>query len=182
VRLDSVALACQSGGALKSSAVHPVMLASLKNLIAELTGGAGHPARFAENDYRVAATALLVHAATIDGEMSETERHKLHAVLKHRFALDDAATTELIDEATAAENDAVDLYGFTSSINRSLDEEGRRRIVEMMWEIIYADGRLNEFEDNLVWRAADLLHVSSRDRIEIRRRVAGEQADSTEEE
>jgi uncharacterized tellurite resistance protein B-like protein len=47
----------------------------------------------------------------------------------------------------------------------------------MMWEIIYADGHLNEFEDNLVWRAADLLHVSSRERVEIRRRVAGEQAD-----
>jgi uncharacterized tellurite resistance protein B-like protein len=46
----------------------------------------------------------------------------------------------------------------------------------MMWEIIYADGRLNEFEDNLVWRAADLLHVSSRDRVEIRRRIAGEEA------
>jgi uncharacterized tellurite resistance protein B-like protein len=45
-----------------------------------------------------------------------------------------------------------------------------------MWEIIYADGRLNEFEDNLVWRAADLLHVSSRDRVEIRRKVGGERA------
>ena len=158
------------------------MLESLKNLIAELTGSAIHPARFADNDYRLAATALLVHAATIDGEMSQPERDKLRALLKHRFDLDDAATSELIDEATIAENDAVDLYGFTSSINRSLDEEGRRRIVEMMWEIIYADGELNEFEDNLVWRAADLLNVSSRDRIEIRRRVAGEQGHVREEE
>jgi uncharacterized tellurite resistance protein B-like protein len=52
----------------------------------------------------------------------------------------------------------------------------------MMWEIIYADGRLNEFEDNLVWRAADLLNVSPRERIEIRRRVAGEQARPDEQE
>jgi uncharacterized tellurite resistance protein B-like protein len=152
------------------------MLASLKNLIAELTGSNARPELFADNDYRVASAALLVHAATIDGGMSETEREKLHSVLKHRFDLDDAATRELIDEATAAESDAVDLYTFTSSINRSLDEEGRRRIVEMLWEIIYADGRLNEFEDNLVWRAADLLHVTSRDRLEIRRRVAGDRA------
>jgi len=45
-----------------------------------------------------------------------------------------------------------------------------------MWEIVYADGRVTEFEDNLLWRAADLLGVSSRERIELRRNVAGGQA------
>jgi len=154
------------------------MLDSLKDLFVELTGGHKHPERFADNDYRVAAAALLVHAATIDGTMSAPEREKLHAVLKERFALDDAATTELIDEATVAERDAVDLYHFTSLISRSLDDEGRARVVEMLWQIVYADGQVNEFEDNLVWRAADLLGVPSRERIEIRRRVAGEQAEA----
>jgi len=157
------------------------MLESLKDLFVELTGGQKHPERFADNDYRVAAAALLVHAATIDGTMSPPEREKLHAVLKDRFALDDAATTELIDEATVAEHDAVDLYHFTSLISRSLDDDGRARVVEMLWQIVYADGRANEFEDNLVWRAADLLGVSSRERIEIRRRVAGEHADLGEQ-
>jgi uncharacterized tellurite resistance protein B-like protein len=154
------------------------MLNALKGFLAELTGGSRPAERFADNDYRLAAAALLVHAATIDGGISEVECDKLRTVLKHRFDLHDAAATELVAEATAAEHEAVDLYQFTSRINRSLDTEGRRRIVEMMWEIIYADGRLNEFEDNLVWRAADLLHVPSRDRVEIRRRVAGEQAGS----
>ena len=158
------------------------MLENLKNFLADLTGGTKHPARFADNDYRLAAAALLVHAASIDGEMTAVERDKLQAVLKHCFELDDAATLELIDEATAAENEAVDLYHFTSSLNHKLDDDGRRRIVEMMWEVIYADGRLNEFEDNLVWRAADLLNVSSRDRVEIRRRVAGEQAQASDDE
>ncbi len=46
----------------------------------------------------------------------------------------------------------------------------------MMWQIVYADGKANEFEDNVIWRAADLLHVSSRDRIEMRRRVSGQDA------
>jgi uncharacterized tellurite resistance protein B-like protein len=158
-----------------AAASEQVMLESLKKLVADLTGETRQAERFAENDYRVAAAALLVHAATIDGEMSDSEGIKLQAVLKTCFALDDAATTALIDAGTAAEHEAVDLYHFTSSINRSLDDEGRRRIVEMMWEIIYADGRLNEFEDNLVWRAADLLNVASRDRVEIRQRVAGQQ-------
>jgi len=153
------------------------MLSALKGLFAELTGTSRPAERFADNDYRVAAAALLVHAATIDGGFSPAEQDKLRAVLRHRFDLEEAAAAELIEEATTAEHEAVDLYQFTSRINRSLDTEGRRRIVEMMWEIIYADGHLNEFEDNLVWRAADLLHVSSSDRVEIRRRVAGEQAD-----
>ena len=99
-------------------------------------------------------------------------------MLQHRFSLDDAATDELIAAATLAEHEAVDLYHFTSLINRSLDENGRRGIVEMMWEIIFADGRVSEFEDNLMWRAADLLGVSSRERIAIRRRIGGERTDS----
>ena len=155
------------------------MLDSLRNFISELTGGEKHPGRFEENDYRLAAAALLIHASTIDGNMTGSEREKLHALLKSRFALDDAATEELINVSTLAENEAVDLYRFTSLINRTLDEAGRLGIVEMMWEMIFADGRVNEFEDNLMWRVADLLGVSSRDRIALRRRVAGETADSS---
>lgn len=154
------------------------MLESLKNLISDLTGGDKHPGRFEENDYRLAAAALLIHASTIDGTATPAEQDRLRAVLKSRFALDDAATDELIAAATRAEHEAVDLYHFTNLINRALDEEGRRGIVEMMWEIVFADGRVSEFEDNLMWRAADLLGVSSRERIALRRRVAGERADS----
>jgi len=154
------------------------MLDSLKNFLSELTGGEKHPGRFEENDYRLAAAALLIHASTIDGAMTDNERSKLRAVLKSRFSLNDAATDELIDVSTLAENEAVDLYRFTSLLNRSLDEPGRLGIVEMMWEVVFADGRVNEFEDNLMWRAADLLGVSSRDRIALRRRVAGETAES----
>jgi uncharacterized tellurite resistance protein B-like protein len=70
------------------------------------------------------------------------------------------------------EGEAVDLYHFTSVIMRSVDEQGRLRIVEMMWELVYADGQVSEFEDNVVWRAADLLGISARDRIELKHRVA----------
>jgi len=148
------------------------MLESLKNLISDFSEGAKQPGHFAENDYRLAAAALLVHVMTIDGNVSDVERVKLRAVLKQQYNLDDAATDELIEAATKADSDAVDLYHFTSLINRSLDEDGRRRMVEMMWEIVYADGVRTEFEDNVVWRAADLLGISARDRLELRRRVA----------
>jgi uncharacterized tellurite resistance protein B-like protein len=148
------------------------MFAGFRKFLSEVSEGDKHPAHFAHNDYRLAAAALLVHAAAIDGDVSDAEREKLHTVIKRQFALDEATTDELVAEATEAEHDAIDLYHFTSLINRSLDEEGRRRVVEMMWEIAYADGDVDEFERNLIWRAADLLGVSSRERIELGQRVA----------
>jgi uncharacterized tellurite resistance protein B-like protein len=138
----------------------------------EVSEGGKHPTHFEQNDYRLAAAALFVHTAAIDGNISDRERAKLHAVIKRQFDLDEATTDELVAEATEAEHDAIDLYHFTSLINRSLDEAGRRRVVEMMWEIIYADGRVTEFESNLMWRAADLLGISARERIELGQQVA----------
>ena len=79
---------------------------------------------------------------------------------------------ELIAAATAADRESVDLYSFTSQLFVRSTRTGRRRIVKMMWEMVYADGRLNEFEDNIVWRASDLLGISHRDRVEMRRDVA----------
>ena len=150
------------------------MFESFRNFVAEFVDGEKHPSQFADDDYRLAAVALLVHAAAIDGDMSQSERDKLHAVVKRRFSLDEASTDELIDKATLAEHESVDLYHFTSLLNRVLDEEGRARVIEMMWEIVYADGRRDELEDNLLWRAADLLGVSQQERIELRQRIAKE--------
>ena len=151
------------------------MLERLRKFLSEVAEGGKHPAHFDHNDYRLAAAALLVHTAEIDGNMSAAERQKLHAVIQRLFALSEAETDTLISEATEAEHEAIDLYHFTTVINRSLDENARLRIIEMMWEIVYANGRVSEFESNLIWRAADLLGISSRDRIELGRRVASQQ-------
>ncbi|MGB3445530.1 MAG: TerB family tellurite resistance protein [Xanthobacteraceae bacterium] len=156
------------------------MLDKLRQFIAEVASPLTQDNRpFSETDYRLAATALLIHVVSLDGEPSEVEKQKLHAVLQARFQLDAATTTQLIAEATLVEGEAVDLYHFTSVIMRSVDEEGRKRIVEMMWELVYADGNVSEFEDNVVWRAADLLGVSSRDRIQLKHRIAQDQIDPT---
>jgi uncharacterized tellurite resistance protein B-like protein len=148
------------------------MFESFRHFVSEFVDGEKHPSQFADDDYRLAAAALLVHAGAIDDEMSQSEQDKIRAVIKQRFNLDDAATAELIEKATAAEHQAVDLYHFTHLLNRALDEEGRARVIEMMWEIVYADGQRDELEDNLLWRAADLLGVSPRERIELRQRIA----------
>jgi uncharacterized tellurite resistance protein B-like protein len=150
------------------------MFEAFRKLIGEFNEGDKHHSQFEDGDYRLAATALLVHAAGIDGDISEAERAKLHAVIQQHFKLDDAATDELLTEATKAEQQSVDIYRFTSGLNRSLDEAGRARFVEMMWQIVFADGRMTEFEDNLIWRAADLLGVSQHERIALRELVAGQ--------
>jgi uncharacterized tellurite resistance protein B-like protein len=150
------------------------MFEAFRKFLADVSQGGKHPAHFEPNDYRLAAAALLVHAAEIDGNISDVERTTLHDVIKRRFDLDETATNTLVAEATEAEHEAVDLYHFTRLLNRALDEDGRRRMVEMMWEIAYADGSVSEFESNLIWRAADLLGISSRERIELGHRVAGE--------
>ncbi len=156
------------------------MLKEIKSFFADLTGGK-EVAHFEDNDYRLAAAALLVHVATLEGALSDTSRAKLNALLKSRFELTDALTEELIDAAVAADHEAIDFYHFTSLLNRALNEEGRQRIIEMMWEMVYVDGRVTEFEENVMWRVSDLLGVSARERIELRHQVAGEQSKTSDE-
>ncbi|MGZ3410048.1 MAG: tellurite resistance TerB family protein [Xanthobacteraceae bacterium] len=152
------------------------MLDEIKAFFSDLTSGKEAP-HFGENDYRLAAAALLVHLATLDHELSETDRATLHTLLKSRFELTDELTAELIDAAVAAEHDAVDFYRFTHTLMRVLDEPGRQRMVEMMWQLVYADHQVTEFEDNVMWRIADLLGVSARQRIELKERAAAGRKD-----
>ena len=148
------------------------MLDKLRQMISDFATS-GHESRiFDDNDYRLAAAALLVHVISIDGTPSDVEWRKLRALLAFRFELDDAALDELIATATRIEGESVDIYHFTSLIMRSVDEPGRARIVEMMWELVYADGHASEFEESVVWRSADLLGISSNERIALKNRVA----------
>lgn len=155
------------------------MLADLRQFLAELTGGAKPQDTFADNDYRRAAAALLVHIATLDGDLTPVKRDKLHAILEAQFALDPAAADALIAAAAADDREAVDFYHFTSLLMRTLNEAGRLRVVEMLWEMVYLDGKVSEFEANVMWRVADLLAVSPRDRIALRERVAAARVDES---
>lgn len=148
------------------------MFDALKSFIAEATGGMAADRAFSEDDYRLAAVALLIHVANVDGETDLAERRKLTAIIEERFGLDAKATAELIEQAERSDRDAVDFFHFTSVLKRALDDDARLKIVEMMWDIAFADGSVHELEENTIWRVAELLAVSTRDRVLLRQQVA----------
>lgn len=153
------------------------MLDRLRHFIIDvISPEASEPRSFDETGCKLAATALFIHIISLDGKPSDAEIRKLHELVETRFGLDPGTANKLITSATLAEGEAVDLYQFTSVLMRSLNDEDRLRIVEMMWELVYADGRVSEFEENVVWRAADLLAISSRDRIKLKHRVGSRQS------
>ncbi|MBI1869224.1 MAG: TerB family tellurite resistance protein [Methylocystis sp.] len=144
------------------------MFNALKTFLSELGADAPRARPFEAADYRLAAAALLIHLASIDGRFSAEERASLQRTVATRFGLDYAAAQQLIETAWESEREAVDLYRFTSVLARTLDEEGRRQVIAMLWEMAYADGVVDEFEENVIWRVAELLGVSTRDRVRLR--------------
>lgn len=148
-----------------------------KDFVERVAGEESAATSLQEEELRLAAAALLVHATVVDGKADRDERQTLKSVLERRFDLSGAEASRLVGDAEAREQDAVDLYGFTSVLCRQLDQDGRKRIIEMLWEVVMADGTVHEFESNLVWRAAELLGVSARDRILLRKVVASRNPD-----
>lgn len=146
------------------------MFAALRDFF-ESIGGESQP-RFQPDDTRLALAALLVHSVAIDGVTSEAERVKLRELLSRHYGVDGEELELLIRQATAAEREAVDLYRFTSVLKGGLTKEQRIGVVEDLWEIVFADGKSHEFEENLVWRVAELLGVDRRERIAAKHHVA----------
>jgi uncharacterized tellurite resistance protein B-like protein len=148
------------------------MFDALKNFLAEIGGTGPAPERsFDEADYRLAAAALLIHVANADGHVDDSERLRLQAIVEDRFALDPATARRLIAAAEESEREAVDLYHFTATLKRTLDEPGRRQVIELMWDMAYADGEVHELEENIVWRVAELLGVPARERMQLKHRA-----------
>jgi uncharacterized tellurite resistance protein B-like protein len=150
---------------------------AIKSFVADLANSDGQSGGLGDDEFRVAYAALLVHAAAIDGAVSEAERSKLKSLLMQRFDLDEGAAADLVARATAADERAVDLYHFTRLLNERLDEPGRLRMIETMWTVAYADGAPSDYENNLIWRVADLLGVSQAERVALRQRAAASRGD-----
>lgn len=124
-----------------------------------------------ENDPRLAVAALLVHLAAVDGTVGTNEKLAVRAALQNHYGMDEASVRELVHDARRQDADAVDFYHFTAPI-MALPESERLEIIAMMWQVVFADKKNHELEDNMVWRIAELIGISARQRTLLRKQMA----------
>lgn len=116
---------------------------------------------------RLAVAALLVHLASVDGAANPIEAKAIANALVDHYGLEEAEVKKLLAEARRRDREAVDFYQFTSRLAR-LEEAEKIEIIRMMWQVVFADDSNHELEDNMVWRVAELIGVSSRRRTILR--------------
>jgi uncharacterized tellurite resistance protein B-like protein len=119
------------------------------------------PAQAADNAHTVdlAAAALVVEVMRMDGATNAAERATALAALRGKLGLTDEEARALVDLAEAEARDATDYYQFTSLVNRRYTQPQKVRIVEIMWEVAYADAQASPYEEHLIRKIADLLYV-----------------------
>ena len=122
-------------------------------------------------ELKVAAASLMVLAARLDGTFDEVERKTIRATLRRHFQMSVPEAEALIEEGGGAVDESTELYGVIRVIRDHLAPEERIRIIEMLWEVAYADGDVDDYEANLVRRVAGLLYVPDRDSGAARKRV-----------
>lgn len=141
------------------------MFEKLKTFLSALGGEAP---KAEPDDTAVAIVALALHVIHADGVVEERENVILETEIRAYFNLSKGEYEEMLDAARRQEESAIDLFRFTSRINRALDERQKAEFIGLLWQIVHADDKRNELEDHLVWRIAELIGVSGRVRIDRR--------------
>lgn len=135
------------------------MLESLKELFARLLPASEAAVRDREHTLQLATAVMLVEVMHAEPSISAAQRLAVIAALCDTFALSQTQTESLIAAAEKASHEATDWFEFTSYINDHFDMPAKLRMVEHMWRVAYADGRLDDHERHVMWRLSDLLHV-----------------------
>jgi len=124
---------------------------------------------FEATELQIAVSKILVRTAKIDDEFHILEEQKILDLLSKYFSLNDADAKNLMEIGVSEEKAATDLYAYTNTIKKSLDLIERKKIIEMMWQIIVTDDNFDPYENNLVWRVAELIGISTRERVQIKK-------------
>ena len=133
-----------------------------------------------QDPLEVAAAALLVHAASVDASFDEIERRRILDILLRRFSLNPDEAETLLAAAEDKAAGAVQILGFTRAVKDRYSYERRVALVEMLWEVVLADGRVDAHEAQLMRRIGGLIYVSDRDGALARRRAAARLAEGGE--
>jgi len=119
----------------------------------------------------VATCIILLEMAKSDDEFSSMEKETTEAILKHELSIPDEDIEDLMKIAAEKREDSVDLWEFTNLINENFSEKERIKIIELAWRVIYADEKLDKYEDHLVHVLASLLRLDHSDLIDAKLRV-----------
>lgn len=148
------------------------MLKSIGNFFREhIAPDAGQDEAGASHRARVAAAALLVEVVTSDSEFSGTERRAVLEAAQRKFGLDEADSRQLVELAEAEARDAHDLFQFTSQVNQAFSAEQKVRLVEELWRVAWSDDELHRYEEHVIRKVADLIHVPHSQFIAAKLRV-----------
>ena len=124
-----------------------------------------------KHDKQLAAAALLVEAAVMDGNFDDDERTVVLDLLKGRFELSGEDALALTQQAETTVAESKELYAITRTVKDAFDHEERVEMIEMLWTVSLADGVIHDYEANLVRRVSGLLYVSDRESGEARKRA-----------
>jgi uncharacterized tellurite resistance protein B-like protein len=133
--------------------------------------------KVSEHSLQIATTALLVEMMRADSEINDDERNAITNSLQSRFGLSEVETTAIIKFAEDEIEKATGYYEFTSLINKGLSQEEKIAIIEQLWEIAFSDSLLDKYEEHMVRKIANLIHVSHKDfidaKLRVRKRILG---------
>ena len=126
-----------------------------------------------EHQLHMATAALLIEMMRVDDQCKPEEMLTLASGIQLTFGLSELETTELIQLAEEEAQDATCYHAFTTLINKGFSKEQKIQVIEMLWEIAYADNELEMYEEHLVRKISDLLYVKHSDFIRTKHRVLG---------
>lgn len=121
----------------------------------------------------IATCAILIEVANSDDEFTEEERSRIVDILKIQFSLSDEDASELIEVAKLRIDQSIDMWSFTNTINEAYTPDEKIKVLEAIWKVIYADGRLSGHEDSLVHKLSFLLGLKHSQLIDAKLRVLG---------
>lgn len=124
-----------------------------------------------EHRLQLASAALMVEILHADEEVTIEEETKIQQLLKQQFNLNTEEIESLIKLAHDEKHEATDYFGFTSLLNTHYTQQQKITLVENLWQLAYADQQLDKFEEHLIRRLADLLHVPHKDFIRTKHNV-----------
>ena len=143
----------------------------LKHIKALLTPDSRAKPESSERTFELAASALLVEAAVMDGNFDDTERATIERLLEERFDLGADEVAELIRDAEAEVEAAVEIYSLARIVKDAFDHDQRVELIEMLWAVVLADGTVDDYESNLIRRLCGQLYVTDRESGKAKKRV-----------